>query len=213
MTRILAADPGTINTGFSVCQISHVDNAPESWDIRFEDIGVICPGDREHLDRRRYVTGTLKAVAVAHKVRVVVVEEPPQTMYNQGDPVNTIIARAQSVFRVGSLASWILAQFDETHETISILPSQWQQRMRARAVKVLGPVVVKDMDSKQVSLEMANLLLGSKAHEYFQLVWRMKPRKSVNFPLETQKESNTADAINLMYNYYIAWQLAVMNGK
>jgi len=118
---------------------------------------------------------------------IVVLEKPPATMYNEQSSKNQVIARATSLFKLfmlyGALYQFL---FDRGIKTISILPIEWQRKVKRRG-----------LDIKMLSIGLANQRLAKDNEKSNRLgghsIWTgMMPNNH-----------NVADAVNIAFN---VWQ-------
>lgn len=174
-------------------------------------MGVLSPKDRSHEDSQFYLADTVRMLLAEHNCNNILIEIPPQTIYDQESVTkDELIARAQSVFRVVAVAHFIMGMMSRTHRIHTILPVQWQAKMKARAANRMN---IEGMDVKEISRIMANATLEHVSQESFQWQWRQKKNPTTRFPLESERDSNAGDAVNMLFHYILTWQLQVIENQ
>lgn len=171
---LLSIDPGLVCTGWAVFALDRdgpsltACNKIKSSD--FQD------SDEDLIVRLKPIIDCMRGVCNQYKPAVVLLEQPPQTIYNSKMlKKEMLIAKAQSVFKVFAVLGALIAdlrQAASVQHVTTILPSQWEYSKKRR-----GGLPVKEW-----SLKYANQILAHNNPEIL---------------LHTKEDQNVADAISL----------------
>lgn len=181
--RILALDVALANTGYAGFQLD-VSNG----NFKISEANVIETETGDTDTRVRYVLDKVIYLLDAHSINCVILEEPPQTLYNQKAPINVVVGRAVSTMKIVAACYGVIGLCharDLFCRTVS--PSTWQR---------LGKDEKKF--AKATSFRKAKNILHSI--------------NCCRFPLNRDKDEHVADAINigayaLMQFHSKAWEL------
>lgn len=187
---ILAVDPSVVTTG--VCVLRHWMNLPTGENKEFPctreilDHHLVKVDCESIFDSASRVATHLGGFCQQYKPTILLMEQPPQTLYNQEKEekkrgknyCNILIGRAQSVFKTFAVAYLAMGKIMEAYpdtRCVPVLPVQWQLSSKSRG----------GQDSKEWSLGYANVLLST---------WGSKSLGEKAF-LRTKEDANIADAI------------------
>jgi hypothetical protein len=129
--RIMAIDAALENTGYCMYAV-----CPKTFAHRITDIGVITTEPGEDLDSRvRKVITEITNIGIRCQINCYLIEQPPQTIYGQGAPVNVVIGRASKMFGVFASAFGLMGYF-HAHGLYHrmILPVEWQPQFKKKGM-------------------------------------------------------------------------------
>ena len=176
----LSVDPGLYNTGYAVYGI------PLSGrQLILSHYGVISPPDSLDSveDRISHIAAAILGLPI--KTAFVILEKPPDTIYNQDEGSKhksahyLAVARATSIFKLSGLYHHLYQCFRARRQVIyPLLPTNWQERSKKQR---------KGLTVKEWSMQYANIILAQNS-------------KAELAP--TDRNENIADAIAMGHKTY-----------
>ena len=171
---LLSIDPGLTCTGWAVFRMNEGVRLSACGKVRSEDF---METDESLPRRLAPILDAMCGVCNQHKPAVVVVEQPPQTIYKAKMlKKEMIIAKAQSVFKTFAVCAGLLAalrNLEKVQLVTTVLPVQWEYGKTKRG----------GLDVKAWSMKMANEIIDLSGNT---VSW-----------LRTQEDQNVADAITM----------------
>lgn len=188
---IMTVDPSVNYTGVSIVKqwVDSFQPLPRPAYV-FADSMVRCrildyqlittSPELEHLCQAvRSMAESARCFAEQYQPGLVLIEQPPMTMYNQQASKPALIARAQSVFQTFSVAYGIYGSLYRNFNCRIILPIHWQLHKKRR-----GGAEIKDW-SLYYANDGISKFCDLAASERFKAY------------LHTKKDENVADAITI----------------